>query len=408
MTEVLHCWIEGEPIGRFERDTNGTVTFAYETTGERIVSLSLPRNGATKRSAANRFLAALIPERPAARESLKEYSGAKSTSTWHLLEAAGSDVAGGLVLLPDEALPTRESHTPILTWDDAIASRIIEVRKVPSAAYISDIAPVRYSLAGAQGKFALGLIDGNWFWPDAAHPSTHIFKPSAEQHPGLDELEAETLRLAGLAGLEVPHAEVMEFVRQPTFAIERFDRVTGPDGFTSRLHAEDMTQALGESVERKYGVGATAVIRALRQHSGDDELGYAFFRQLVFNVTVGNADAHAKNYTILHGIDAHGAATMRMSPLYDAIPLGLLPGGYSMELSMKIGHARHFNAVTPDIWRAAARRAGLDEDRVSALVRETAVGVLEHLDGTIAGTERARNAPEKFDDIRRSAERNSA
>lgn len=401
MTEVLHCWVEGHYTGRFERDEIGAIAFVYEGDSDRTISLSLPREGRATRMAAAHFLDALTPESRAARDALREYSGAKSTSSWHLLEAAGADVAGGLVLSLDSVLPQRAASVPILVHDSEIARRIVEVRRTPSAAFISDDLPVRYSLAGAQGKFSMGLIEGNWFWPDAAYPSTHIFKPSAEQHPGLDELEAETLRLARLAGLETPHAEVMEFVRQPTFAIERFDRVIDADGFARRLHAEDLTQALGVGVDRKYQVAASQVVKALREHTGDNELGYEFFRQLIFNVTIGNADAHGKNYTLMHGDDG----SVRMSPLYDAIPLGLVPGGYSMELSMRIGHARHFNAVTPDIWRSAARKAGLDPDRVSELLREIAAGIAEHLDETIGATESARRSPEKFDAIRRSAER---
>lgn len=403
MNEVLYCWIEGEPVGRFERDPNGLVSFVYDGPGDRIVSLSLPRQGRHQRSAAGRFLDALTPETPAARDALREYSGAKSTSTWHLLEAAGGDVAGGLVLLPEAELPGRENTVPRLSRDDNIARRVMEVRKVPSASYISDVAPIRYSLAGAQGKFAMGCIDGDWFWPDAAHPSTHIFKPSAEIHPGLDELEAETLRLARLAGIETPAASVMEFVRQPTFAIERFDRIVGDDGFARRLHAEDLTQALAEPVSNKYGIGAPAVVRVLRERTGGDELGYEFFRQFIFNATIGNADAHAKNYTIMHGADG----SVRMSPLYDAIPLGLVPGGYSMDLAMQVGHAKNFKAVTPAIWRSAARKSGLDPERIAVLVRDVAGGVLEHLDETVGGTDSARRHPERFDDIRRSAERNA-
>lgn len=408
MTEILHCWLEGEPIGRFELGRYDTITFVYDSPGERIISLSLPREGAVRKLAAANFLDALLPERPAARDALMTYSGAKSSSTWDLLTEVGSDVAGGLVLLPEDTLPTRNTTTPILTRLNQIARRVLEVRKVPSAAFISEVAPIRYSLAGAQGKFSMAHIDGDWFWPDAAYPSTHIFKPSAEMHPGLDELEVETLRLANLVGVEAPHAEVMEFMGQETFAIERFDRVTGTDGFTSRLHAEDTTQVLGEAAARKYNVPAQAITRALREHTGDDELGYAFFRQLIFNVMIGNADAHAKNYTVLHGVDPSGVPTVQMSPLYDALPLGLIPGGYSMELAMKIGNARHFNAVTPDLWRATARKSDLDKHRVTELVRDIAGRLLEHVEATIGTTRLAQLSPEKFDDIRRSAERHTS
>lgn len=404
MSEVLYCWIEGELIGRFTQNEPGQISFAYDIPGPRVVSLSLPRTGASTQAAAMNFLNALLPENPAARDALKRYSGARSASTWDLLEAAGQDVAGGLVLLPREEMPTPEGTIPELAREDNIAQRVMEVRKVPSAAFISDVAPIRYSLAGAQGKFSLSSINGSWHWPSAAYPSTHIFKPSAEIHPGLDELEAETLRLARLAGIDAPHAEVSDFLGQHTFAIERFDRRIDGDGLARRLHAEDLTQALAEPVSRKYYVSVPQIVRRLREHTGDDELGYAFLRQLAFNVTIGNADAHGKNYTLMLGAD--GEATM--SPLYDAIPLGLVPGGYSMDLAMKIGHARHFNAVTPDIWRSAARKSGLDPDRAAGIVREVAAGVAEHLDETIAATESGRRSPDGVDDIRRSAERNAA
>ena len=48
-----------------------------------------------------------------------------------------------------------------------------------------------------------------------------------------------------------------------------------------------------------HGVTAAQVIELLNQVDPGSGLAFVFVRQLAFNVVIGNADAHAKNYSVL-------------------------------------------------------------------------------------------------------------
>ncbi|MFK4789035.1 HipA domain-containing protein [Microbacterium sp. ZW T5_56] len=87
---------------------------------------------------------------------------------------------------------------------------------------------------------------------------------------------------------------------------------------------------------------------------------------------IGNADTHAKNYSLLLRPD--GAS---LAPLYDPVPVGLY-SSYEQELAMRIAGARRPRAATPDHWRKLARRSGLDQDETVDIVAKVATGVLEH------------------------------
>ena len=106
--------------------------------------------------------------------------------------------------------------------------------------------------------------------------------------------------------------------------VERFDRREEGDRVV-RLHQEDVCQALGVDPQRKYqadgGPSAADVVRLLRRRSSraaQDVL--AFIDRLVLAVAIGNADAHAKNYSLLlaDGEDPPGACLRRR--LHGGVP----------------------------------------------------------------------------------------
>jgi len=109
-----------------------------------------------------------------------------------------------------------------------------------------------------------------------------------------------------------------------------------------------------------------------------EQLAYDFIRQLAFNTLIGNADAHAKNYSIFLD-DAP-----RITPLYDALPLGTWPQ-YDQRLSMPIGNARYAAVVTPAHWDYLANRTKLDKDKVLEIVSTIANRLAETLDEAYAG-----------------------
>ena len=174
-------------------------------------------------------------------------------------------------------------------------------------------------------------------------------------------------------GINAPHASVLTAIDQTAFLVERFDRVVG-DPFFQRVHAEDIAQSLGRGPDSKYGVTAVQVIQLLRTVDPSNELGYDFVGQLAFNTIIGNADAHAKNYSVL--LRPRGIV---LSPIYDAVPVLLYPE-FSQTLAMKVGGAERASQVAPDHWRKLSRQAGLDADRLVSIASTIAGNVAEHAD----------------------------
>lgn len=404
--DVLHAWLCGDYIGRFERNSDADrPRFIYSDSASRSLSLSLPRDIEPNSLLPNTHLDGLLPESNEARTQLMASTGARSLSPWDLLSAIGGDLQGGLVLHEDEHEPSLERPFSQIAWTDVVASRIRSIKNGATGFESSlGIAKPRFSLAGAQSKFALAIdSDAQMFWSDSATPSTHILKPEGSSHSGIELLEVAALNLARAAGVDAPRASQMRFDSETVFAIERFDRQVNPDtGIVSRLHVEDLTQALGRPVSAKYEVHIDDICDLLRTHTGDDELGYQFIRQYAFNVIIGNSDAHGKNYSIFLDPDE----SIRLAPLYDAIPIGMFPE-YGQDLAMPVGWEEMHYRVSHSDWIEASTLAGLDSDRVHGIVKEVADGVLEYLDATIGSVDHRRVTAARVDQIRANAERQS-
>ena len=131
------------------------------------------------------------------------------------------------------------------------------------------------------------------------------------------EVARHVTETAGSAILDLPDAP-------STLVVERFDRVETERGLV-RLHQEDCAQALGIEPGRKYAATATptksdptykGIAELLSRYAADSlEERKRLLRHLFVNTVLGNTDAHAKNYALLHGGDE-----VRLAPLYDVVP----------------------------------------------------------------------------------------
>ena len=104
---------------------------------------------------------------------------------------------------------------------------------------------------------------------------------------------------------------------------------------------------------------------------------------VIFNLLIGNNDAHAKNYSILYGRDGRG----RLAPLYDVVCTVYYPE-IENKLAMKIGGQANPDLISPNDIEAFAREASLGAAQarrnvanLSELVRDK-VGEIEQPDGT--------------------------
>jgi serine/threonine-protein kinase HipA len=127
--------------------------------------------------------------------------------------------------------------------------------------------------------------------------------------------EAACMKLARAAGLDVPDVELLDIAGTPTLAVRRYDR--GLDG--ERVHQEDGLQATGWAAGWKYEMEGGPSLRRLaevvRDHGPADGLT-ALLTRVCFNVCIGNADAHAKNFSLLHPVDG---STVPLAPAYDLV-----------------------------------------------------------------------------------------
>lgn len=373
MTDRLEAWLEGVHAGTFEFDHDKPVTFAYDEDAPATpISLSLPRDRPAARNAATNFLENLLPDHDRTRQRMATAYGAPSSRTFDLLLSAGEDIAGGLVLTPSGEAPGANPGVLNPADDEDVASRIAAIKR-DSDDWVPRDAPARFSLAGTQGKFALAEIDGDWYWSNAGVPSTHIVKPARTDLRDLEAAETAALALARKAGISASAAAVGTFIDQTAFVTERFDRAREGD-VLRRLHAEDLAQSLGEGPERKYEVQPRVIARLLGGADDSGQLLRDFLHQLAFNVLIGNADAHAKNYSVMLR-----PGSVSLSPLYDAVPVGLYPT-FDQKLAMRIGGARHAQAAHPSLWRKLARTLDFDGDEMVAIVVSVAEGVARHND----------------------------
>jgi serine/threonine-protein kinase HipA len=372
VSERLEAWLEGIHAGQFSRADDGVVTFTYsEDASATPISLSLPREGGWTRAAPANLLDNLVPDREHAKRRMAEVYGASGTGTFELLQKAGGDVAGGLVLLPEGEMPSAGPVRLNPALDRDVADRINSIKLDPDAWAPRDV-PARFSLAGTQGKFALARIDADWYWSNESVPSTHILKPGKREHRSLELAEAAAMTLAADVGVPAPRAAIIHTYDQTAYIVERFDReVASGSLLAKRLHAEDLAQSIGLPPGEKYGVTAEQIVGKLQEVDDTGSLARAFVQQWAFNVLVGNTDAHAKNYSLLLRPDG-----VSLAPIYDVVPIGLYPS-FEQELAMRISGARYPQAVSRDHWRKFARRVAMDPDEVVSIVSEVAVGMTE-------------------------------
>ncbi|MEY4511762.1 MAG: hypothetical protein RLZZ450_3884, partial [Pseudomonadota bacterium] len=270
----------------------------------------------------------------------------------------------------------------------AIAARLRALRENETA-WRSARDEGQFSLAGAQPKTALLHEAGRWGVPRGRLPTTHILKPPTPAFDGHAENEHLCLELARAVGLPAARSEVQHFDDEVAIVVQRYDRVQPDVQRTGRsrkratiavvrLHQEDMCQALGVSPALKYqnegGPSAAQIVKLLREHSrrASDDVSI-FVDALIFNWLIAGTDAHAKNYSLLHG----RGPGVRLAPLYDlasALPYPQLDQR-RLTLAMKIGGRYTLREVSTESFRRFGVELGLRGDEVVARVVQLATDV---------------------------------
>lgn len=135
--------------------------------------------------------------------------------------------------------------------------------------------------------------------------------PSRRDNLSIVRIEAGTMVMAAEAGVEVPETRLIELGSEAVLMVRRFD-LSEPGG---RFHMISLQTLLGVADEY-YVLGYRDMFDVVKKISCQPEIDVpALYRQMVFNMMVGNTDDHLKNFTMLHG-----KRGFFFSPAYDLLP----------------------------------------------------------------------------------------
>ena len=379
MSRVLDIWWDGRLVGRLMQPRPAALEFAYADDWLRderapVLSASLPKRAERySRRECRPFFAGLLPEE-VQRDRVARALGVSPLNDFVLLDRLGGDVAGALQLLPPGEPPAEpdSDHSP-QPLDDAALIDVLD--KLPWRPLLAGDEGLRLSLAGAQSKLPVVMVDDAIALPASGQPTTHILKPAIPDFPHTTENEAFAMRLARAVGLDVASAEPRRAGDRTFLLIERYDRSVGPDGRVRRVHQEDFCQALAIPPAAKYaGEGGPGLrdsfdlLRRVARRPAVDVLG--LLDAVIFNLIAGNADAHGKNFSLLYD-----AAGPRLAPLYDLVMTVAYPE-LSPTLAMPIGGCAELTAMDVGRWAAFAEEATLGLPLIRRRVAEIGESVI--------------------------------
>jgi serine/threonine-protein kinase HipA len=348
--QSLPIYFSDERVGELTHD-RGRLGLHYRHAQPTSLSRRLPPREAPYRDDECRaFIANLLPEGDW-RGLLCRRLSLPPSDDFGLLERLGHDCAGAVSFAdPVEEQPAGE-YTPL---DEAELRRWLKdplLRPSPQ-----DAPGLRRALAGAQDKLILHLAEGEAYLCERGAPSSVILKPdivgafNGVELSALNELFC--MQLARAVGLRAPHS----FWFAGAYAVERFDRVLSGSRL-ARLHQEDFAQLLGVLPAAKYQVGWSECFAVVDQHLPNPEAARKeLVERLLFNLLIGNADAHCKNFALLFR-----ATGVELAPVYDVLCTQVYTS-LSDSFVMKVGSARRQSQLTAAAWQELAQEARLPLD----------------------------------------------
>ncbi|MGC0369256.1 type II toxin-antitoxin system HipA family toxin [Microbacterium sp. SLBN-111] len=366
----------GTLIGHLEREgPRAVLRWSHEAERRwglrsRVLSASL-RVGDESADRSEAFFGALLPEGEHIARLAREVKVDRG-DLLGLLAEVGADLAGALRIV---GAPAREAGEP-----EELAPAEVSALLDRAEGFL--LGGGGSALPGFQRKLTLTREGGTWVRGNGIVPSTHILKPVSLDSRSTVEAEAYALAVARETGLTAMDSWVEQIGPRWVLVIERYDRRrSGTD--IVRVHQEDAAQALGipwggnEKFQQNDPRASLGAIAGLLDSGGNlfsirTEDRLRLLRYVAFNVAMGNTDAHAKNFSLLH--DDEGGTSL--APIYDVAPLALAYGATS-RLSMWVNGVQDLPDVTRGDLIAEGVSWGLSEADATAAVEETLASMVE-------------------------------
>lgn len=294
-------------------------------------------------------LSNLLPE-GSLRELIAQSLKVHVDNEFQILTYLGADLPGALIA---------EAMEPEDVPDNILYSH----GKAKAVKFAAASPANKFSLAGVQMKFSMKEKEGRYNLSQGDVLGDWIIKTPSTKHKYVPVNEYTAMRLAGLAGIEIPDIKLVEIkqldnlppINLPdeklAFAIKRFDRKEN-----MRIHMEDFAQILVKYPHEKYNSANYEQIGKIIYNfsSGGLTDTQQFARRLLVNILLANGDAHLKNWSLLY-VDA---ITPRLSPAYDILTTSVyIPD--ERNFALNLGKNKGWYTATYANFEAWANKAGI-------------------------------------------------
>lgn len=357
---TITVYSQSKPVGVLTFDEPGKCSLVYDAewiSRQFPISPCIPFDGQFLPDTVARFLRNLFPEGEAF-DILLGSENLSKNNLYAILKTIGKDTAGVLSFFEAGYQQTTTQLRPISEQEliDKLDTGSTEELVTWDGKY-------RLSVAGIQNKLNVYIDDENQLLlADGAFSSTHILKFSSQRYKTIVLNELFCMRLASaltsLASLMVASVTFKRFGEHEALIVERFDRKRTRGGVRKR-HMIDGCQALDLPPEYKYehnfGTGRDVIhiregvsFRKLFSLARICKVPAMAIQQLldwlIFNVIIGNSDAHGKNVSFF--INKSG---MEITPFYDLVSVVFEASkneNLDTSLAMAVGDNFDINSIT--------------------------------------------------------------
>jgi serine/threonine-protein kinase HipA len=191
------------------------------------------------------------------------------------------------------------------------------------------------TMSGVHKKLFVYKHEKEYHPAGSLNKATHIAKFEDSNTEDLVKNEKYTLQLAqSILGKDrVTQFETNFINNKLALVVKRFDR--GPD--FSKLRMEEFAQILNKPIGKdqlgKYNGSYEEIGKAIKIYSCLPIIDLMYFYKLViFNMIVGNCDAHLKNFALVE--TANG---MRLSPAYDLLNSLIYKDKFDSNIGLSLG-----------------------------------------------------------------------
>lgn len=340
------------------------------------------------------FFENLLPEGEI-KDLLEAHGKSSIKSEFGFLQEFGGDCAGAFKVTPEKVKISKSVKPAKELKLTAIYKYLNEKKSLTDV--ILNKEGGKFSLAGAQDKFAVIYEENKIYLPMDGSPTTHIIKPHVRYYNSTHDTpynEYLCMKLAGAIGLNVPKVDIIEG-EHPLFIVERFDRLEIKTGI-SRIHQQDFCQAQGITSLKKYesdgGPTFADNYNLIKTHSSAPipDLNQ-LLKWLIYNLVIGNNDSHSKNLAFLQTGEG-----IRLAPFYDLLSTSVYKeigqnfaykiGGQNLWFKLK---RRHFDKLSSEL--------GLKEDVLPKMALKTLSEIEKQLPKLV------EKFKERFPDVKTAA-----